>query len=92
VLLLSAESRFAVFTHLDAALFADVGNVARHFSDLNVDKTSYGAGVRLHNETTTLGRLDVAHGPQGWHLVVSTNEPMRLPRVRQTTAIIPFTP
>ena len=92
LLLLSAESRFAVFTHLDAALFGDVGNVARHFSDLNLDKTSYGAGVRLHNETTTLGRLDVAHGPQGWHLIVSTSEPMRLPRVRHTTAIIPFAP
>jgi len=92
LLLVSAESRFAVFTHLDAALFADAGNVARHFSDLNVDKTSYGAGVRVHNERTTLARLDVAHGAQGWHLIVSTSEPMRLPRVRHTTAMIPFTP
>jgi hypothetical protein len=92
VLLVSAESRFALYTHLDAALFADAGNVARHFSDLNLDKTSYGVGVRLHNQRTTLARLDVAHGAQGWHFIASTSEPFRLPRVRRATAIIPFTP
>ncbi len=92
ILVVSAETRFAVWTHLDAALFGDAGNVGLHYGDLNLDKTSYGAGVRLHNERTTLARLDVAHGPQGWHAVISTSEPYRLPRVRRNTAIIPFFP
>jgi hypothetical protein len=92
LLVLTAESRFAVYTHLDAALFVDAGNVAGHYGDLNLDKQSYGAGLRLHNERTTLARLDVAHGDQGWHTVVSTSEPLRLPRVRRLTAIVPFFP
>ena len=92
LLVLNAESRFALYTHVDAALFADVGNVARHFGDLNVDKTSYGAGIRLHNQRTTVARVDVAHSAQGWRLNVATSEPMRLPRQRRNVAIIPFTP
>jgi hypothetical protein len=92
LLVLTAESRFAVWEHLDAALFVDAGNVARHYGDLDLDKRSYGGGLRIHNEKTTLARLDVAHGDQGWHAIVSTSEPLRLPRVRRNTAIIPFFP
>ena len=92
IVLASAESRFAVWRHLDAALFVDAGNVAARYRDLNLDKTSYGAGLRLHSESTTLARLDVARGAQGWHLIVSTSEPLRLPRARRATAILPFTP
>jgi len=92
LLVAGAESRFAVWEHLDAALFMDAGNVASRYSDLNLDKTSYGAGLRLHTETTTLARLDVARGAQGWHAVFSTSEPFRLPRVRKTMASVPFAP
>ena len=93
-LVLNAESRFAVWTHVDAALFVDAGNVAPRFSDLNLDKTSYGAGLRLHTDTTTLARLDVAHGGQGWRLNFSTSEPLRLPhsRTRRAAAMVPFAP
>jgi Omp85 superfamily domain len=92
LLVLQAESRFAVWTHLDAALFVDAGNVAGQYGDLNLDQRSYGAGLRLHNERTTLLRADLAQGSQGWHAVVSTTEPFRLPRVRRLTAIVPFFP
>jgi hypothetical protein len=94
LLVLNAESRIAVWTHLDAALFVDAGNVAPRFSDLNLDKTSYGVGARLHNETTTLGRIDLAHGAQGWRFNISTTEPLRLPRTRtrRVAAMIPFAP
>ena len=92
LLVLTAESRFAVWEHLDAALFVDAGNVAHHYGDLDLDKRSWGGGLRVHNETTTLARLDVAHGDQGWHATVSTSEPLRLPRVRRLTAIVPFFP
>jgi hypothetical protein len=77
---------------MDAALFVDAGNVAQHYGDLDLDQRSYGAGLRVHTEKTTLARFDVAHGNQGWKAVFSTSEPFRLPRVRRTTAIIPFFP
>ena len=92
LLVLQAESRFAVWEHMDAALFVDAGNVAQHYGDLNLDQRSYGAGLRVHTEKTTLARLDVADGHQGWHVVFSTSEPFRLPRVRRISAIIPFFP
>jgi len=92
LLVAGAESRFAVWQHLDAALFMDAGNVAPRFNDLNLDKTSYGVGLRLHNDSTTLARLDVAHGAPGWHVTFSTSEPFRLPRVKRTIATVPFTP
>jgi hypothetical protein len=92
LLVAGAESRFAVWEHLDVALFLDTGNVAARYRDLNLDKTSYGAGLRLHTATTTLARLDVAQGRQGWHVIYSTSEPFRLPRVKRTVATVPFTP
>ena len=92
LLVAGAESRFAVWAHLDAALFLDTGNVAARYRDLNLDKTSYGAGLRLHNDSTTLARFDVARGAQGWHVIFSTSEPFRLPRARKTIASVPFTP
>jgi outer membrane protein assembly factor BamA len=93
LLVVNAEVRFAVWTHLDAAVFGDAGNVGHHYGDLNLDKTSWGVGFRLHNERTTLARMDIAHGAQqGFRVVFATTEPFRLPRVRRTTAIIPFTP
>ena len=92
LLVVSAESRFALFTHLDAALFMDAGNVASRYRDLDLDKTSYGAGLRLHTQRTTLARLDMARGAEGWRIVASTSEPLRLPRVRRTVATIPFAP
>ena len=92
LLVVTAESRFAVWEHLDAALFVDAGNVARRYGDLDLDRRSWGGGLRLHNQSTTLARFDVAHGSQGWHTIFSTSEPLRLPRVRRLTAIVPFFP
>jgi outer membrane protein assembly factor BamA len=88
----NAESRWAIFTHVDAAVFFDAGNVAQRYGDLNLDKTSYGAGLRVHIERTTIARLDVAQGPQGWQFVFRTSDPLRLTRGRRHVANIPFTP
>jgi hypothetical protein len=92
ILVVNAESRFAVYQHVDAALFVDAGNVAATFSELNLDKTNYGAGLRLHTDTTTIARLDVAYGSNGWKLFFRTNDPLRLGRLRRHIAIIPFAP
>ena len=65
LLLLSAEGRIAVFTHLDAALFVDAGNVAPRVGDLNLDRTSYGVGLRLHSRGSTFARLDFGRSREG---------------------------
>lgn len=88
----NAESRVRLTEHIDAAAFADAGNVARRFADLDLDKTSYGLGLRLHTATTTLARFDVAHGGEGWRFVLRTNEPFRLARIRRQIAVMPFMP
>jgi Omp85 superfamily domain len=92
ILVANAESRWAVWEHLDAALFLDAGNVAARYGDLNLNKTSVGAGLRLHTDTTTFARLDVAHGSEGWRVLFRTSDPLRLGRARKEVAIIPFAP
>jgi hypothetical protein len=92
LLVVNAESRLRVTEHIDAAVFADAGNVAGRFGDLNLDKTSYGAGLRLHTDRTTFARMDVAHGAEGWLFVFRTNDPLRLGRVRRQVALMPFAP
>ena len=63
MVLVNAEARVAMMTHVDAAVFVDAGNVAPRFGDLNLDKRSYGAGLRLHYAARRrLRRIDVARG------------------------------
>ena len=88
----SAESRWALFRHVDAAVFVDAGNVAARVSDLNLDKTSYGGGFRVHARSSTLARLDVAHSPEGWQVFFNLSDPFRLARRSLRTAVIPFVP
>jgi hypothetical protein len=92
LLVVNAEARAAVFRHVDAALFVDAGNVAPRLAELNLDKRAVGLGVRLHTDTTTFARLDVAHGDEGWALLFRVNDPLRLSRVRRRTAAAPFVP
>ncbi len=88
----NAEARLAIFTHLDGALFVDAGNVAARARDLNLNKTSYGVGVRLHTNRATFARIDVAHGREGWRAVVRLNDPLRLSRLSMRAALLPFVP
>jgi hypothetical protein len=92
LLVMNAESRFALFAHLDVAAFVDAGNVAARFADLNLDKRAYGVGLRMHTGTATFARLDVAHGSDGWRFVVKTNDPLHLSRLSRRTAAAPFVP
>ena len=65
LLVVNAESRWAIFTHVDAALFFDAGNVAAAYRDLNLDKTSgrrrAQTAHRAHDDRTT-GRRPRAAG------------------------------
>ena len=92
ILVVNGESRWALFEHVDGAVFFDAGNVAPTFGGLNLNKTSYGVGVRLHTDTTTFARADLAYGSQGWRFVFRTNDPFRLSRVRRHIASVPFAP
>jgi hypothetical protein len=92
MLVASVESRWALFEHVDAALFVDAGGVAPRVRDLGFRETSVGAGVRVHVRSTTIGRIDVAHGREGWRVLLRLNEPFRLNRLSRRNAAIPFVP
>ena len=78
--------------HVDAAVFVDAGNVAPRAAALNLDRRSYGAGLRLHSRRETLARFDVAHGAEGWRFLFRLEEPLRLARLARRTAVVPFVP
>jgi len=90
--MVSVESRWALFTHVDGAVFFDAGNVAARWRDLNLDQTDWGVGLRLHTERNTWGRLDVAHGSEGWNVLFRTSDALRLSRVVRRTLSTPFVP
>jgi Omp85 superfamily domain len=75
----SAESRWALFSHVDTALFVDLGSVAPTARQLTPSdlKPSYGAGIRLHNFRITIGRFDAGHSADGWHFTFKMNDPFR---------------
>jgi hypothetical protein len=91
----NAESRWGLFTHLDLAVFADAGKVAPVASDLDLKhmKTSYGAGLRVHTRTSTVGRLDFGHSTEGWRVVFKINDPFRRSTLSGgRSEVIPFVP
>jgi outer membrane protein assembly factor BamA len=93
LLLASIESRWSLLRDLDIAAFIDAGNVADRAGALNLHKRSWGAGVRVHSRTATLGRIDVAHSIEGWHIQLRFNDPFSLTtRLSRRTANAPFVP
>jgi hypothetical protein len=92
MLVLNAEARVAMMRHVDAAVFVDAGNVAARVADLNVDRKSYGAGLRLHARRQTIARLDLARGGEGWRVLFRLTDPLSLSRLSRRTAPLPFVP
>jgi hypothetical protein len=88
----NTEMRLALFEHVDAVALFEAGNVAPRFDALNLDKTSYGFGVRLHTDSTTLARVDVARSTEGWQFLFRMNDPFRFSRFNKRTAQAPFAP
>lgn len=86
------ESRWALFEHVDGAVFVDAGSVAATIGDLNFGRTSYGAGLRLHSATSTLARFDVGHSAEGWRVMFKLSDPLRIGRSARRTAALPFVP
>jgi hypothetical protein len=91
----TAESRLALFPHVDAAVFADAGKVAPRARDLDFKqlKTSYGVGFRVHNASSTIGRLDVGHSTEGWRVFLKLTDPFtRTTSASGRSSVVPFVP
>jgi hypothetical protein len=92
LLLVSAESRWALFRHVDLAMFVDAGGVAARAVELDPANVSYGIGLRAHTHSATTARFDMAYGGEGWRFIFRLHEPFRLSRLWRRTAAIPFVP
>ena len=90
LLLASVESRWMLFAHVDAAVFADAGRVAARVSDLGFSRTSYGAGLRMHSGRKTFARFDVARSREGWRFLFQVADPFHFSRLSRRTAALPF--
>ncbi len=91
----NAESRWALFPHVDAAAFVDAGKVTRRAGDLDFThlKTSYGAGLRVHNATSTVARIDIGHSTEGWRVFFKLTDPFkRSSPASGRSAVVPFVP
>jgi hypothetical protein len=92
LLLMNAEARVPMMTHVDAAAFVDLGNVAPRVGDLDLTKRSYGVGLRLHTRRQTFARVDLAAGGEGWRFIVRLSDPLDLSRLSRQTVTAPFVP
>ena len=93
LLIVNAEARIGLFEHMDLSMFVDAGNVGPDAGALNLDQRSYGAGIRFHTRSSTLARLDLAHGKeQGWRFMLKLHDPFRMSRTSRHTAPVPYVP
>jgi hypothetical protein len=92
MLLANAELRLAMMTHVDLALFTDAGNVAPRLDDLNLDKRSYGAGLRFHTRRQTFARIDMANGAEGWRFLFRLTDPLAFSRLERRASVVPSVP
>jgi hypothetical protein len=91
----NAESRWALFAHVDAAVFVDAGKVEPRAGDLDFKhmRRSYGAGLRVHNATSTLARLDIGHSTEGWRVFFKISDPLkRTTPAFGRSSVVPFVP
>ena len=90
---LNLESRWAVFPHLDFAVFGDWGGVASRFGDLDWDNfdSSWGLGLRLHTGAKTFFRIDAARSGEGkgWRFLVKLNESFRHSKEQRWATVVP---
>jgi hypothetical protein len=66
--LIKGEYRWAVHEMVDIAGLYEGGKVGPHIDSLDFNDMahSYGIGVRVHSETSSLFRADLAHGREGF--------------------------
>lgn len=88
----NVESRWLLMTHVDAAFFFDAGNVAPRVGDLNFDRKSVGAGLRLHTKDATWIRFDVGKSKDGWRFLFKMDDALSMKRIARHVTTIPFVP
>jgi outer membrane protein assembly factor BamA len=70
----NAEVRCALFTHIDAAVFADAGKVASRATDLDLQHLK--SRARLASTIDRDARAsDVGHSPEGWQVFLKISDP-----------------
>jgi hypothetical protein len=64
---------------VDMALFYDAGKVTARRGDLDFDnlKSNVGVGVRFHAPQTTLLRIELAKGDEGFRFIFGFSAPVR---------------
>ena len=92
MLVANAELRLAMMTHVDLAFFADAGNVAPRIQELDLDKQSFGAGLRFHTRRMTFARVDLANGREGWRLLFRLTDPFAFNRLEKRASVVPSVP
>jgi hypothetical protein len=89
------ESRWALMTHVDAALFADLGEVAPTLSAFNTSQLqkAWGVGLRIHTDFHTIARLDVGHSASnGWIVVFKMDDSFSLSTIKRWATVVPIVP
>ena len=89
---MQAPLRVAMMTHVDLALFADAGNVAPRIDDLNLEKQSFGGGLRFHTRRQTFARVDVANGAEGWRVLLRLTDALAFMRLERRASVVPSVP
>jgi surface antigen Omp85-like protein len=77
-LLTSAEFRWVPSRlAMDMAVFYDAGKVANRRGDLDFEDMAddWGVGARFHGPTSTVLRIELARGSDGWKLVFASSAP-----------------
>ena len=92
MLMANAELRLAMMTHVDLAFFVDAGNVAPRIQDLDLDKKSFGGGLRFHTRRQTFARIDVANGAEGWRFLFRLTDPLAFTRLERRASVVPSVP
>ena len=92
--LFNVESRWALYSHVDVAVFADSGAVADTVAGLRRAEyqNSLGFGVRVHTGRTTVFRIDVARSAEGWRVLFKTSEALKFSTFARSTTVVPILP
>jgi hypothetical protein len=75
---------------MDAALFVDAGTMAAAADDLWRARLNrdYGIGFRVHSDTRSIVRLDMAKGREGIRVIASLSAPLGASR----RTVMPYVP
>src|SRR5688572_1218502 len=92
---INVESRWAIFQHMDLAVFADYGGVAPRFKALDRKdfESAYGVGLRFHTGASTFFRVDAAKagsGGGGWKVLVKLHESLAFSKERRWNTVVPI--